>query len=178
MKTCFKVFSLINAGRATAEPKSSIIIMDTIFIHLLLSFMLLCPIAIAAAVSDTLGKGRNITDGETPVSADGTFTLGFFSPGASTKRYLGIWFSASSVAVCWVANGDRPVNDNSGVLVVRDTGSLVLLDGSGQVTWSSNSTSSSSSSKCKNMAWWCCVAVIIARAPEPKSSHLFWGLNK
>jgi len=57
-------------------------VMDTIFIHLLLlSFMLLCPIAIAAAVSDTLGKGRNITDGETLVSADGTFTLGFFSPG-------------------------------------------------------------------------------------------------
>ncbi|KAG0527659.1 hypothetical protein BDA96_06G252100 [Sorghum bicolor] len=123
--------------------------MDTIlFIHLLLlPFMLLCPIAIAADVSDTLGKGRNITDGETLVSADGTFTLGFFSPGASTKRYLGIWFSASSVAVCWVANGDRPVNGNSGVLVVRDTGSLLLLDGSGQTTWSSNSTSSSSSAE-------------------------------
>lgn len=122
--------------------------MGTIFIHLLLlSFIVLCPIAIAADESDTLGKGRNITDGETLVSADGTFTLGFFSPGASKKRYLGIWFSVSSVAVCWVANGDRPVNDNSGVLVVRDTGSLLLLDGSGQITWSSNSTSSSSSAE-------------------------------
>lgn len=124
--------------------------MDTIFVHLLLlPFMILRPIAIAADVpeSDTLGKGRNITDGETLVSADGTFTLGFFSPGASTKRYLGIWFSASSVAVCWVANGGRPVNGNSGVLVVRDTGSLLLLDGSGQTIWSSNSTSSSSSAE-------------------------------
>ncbi|XP_062186042.1 G-type lectin S-receptor-like serine/threonine-protein kinase SRK [Phragmites australis] len=120
--------------------------MEAIRSHLLLlSFLLLSPIAFAASVADTLGKGRNITDGETLVSADGTFTLGFFSPGVSTKRYLGIWFSVSSDAVCWVANGDRPVNGNSGMLVVRDnTGSLLLLDGSGQVAWSSNSSSASS----------------------------------
>ncbi|XP_066350085.1 G-type lectin S-receptor-like serine/threonine-protein kinase At4g27290 [Miscanthus floridulus] len=144
--------------------------MDTIFIHLLLSFMLLCPIAIAADVSDTLGKGRNITDGETLVSADGTFTLGFFSPGASTKRYLGIWFSASSVAVCWVANGDRPVNGNSGVLVVRDTGSLVLLDGSGQVTWSSNSTSSSSSAEAQLLN----SGNLVVRDGGSSSSAILW----
>ncbi|OEL26182.1 hypothetical protein BAE44_0012799, partial [Dichanthelium oligosanthes] len=69
--------------------------------------------------------------------------MGFFSPGASTKRYLGIWFSVSTEAVSWVANRDRPVNDKSGALVVSDTGRLVLLDGSGQATWSSNSISTS-----------------------------------
>jgi hypothetical protein len=111
---------------------------------LLLSFMLLSPIAFAAGVADTLGTGRNITDGETLVSADGTFTLGFFSPGVSTKRYLGVWFSVSGDAVCWVANGDRPVNGNSGVLVVSNTGSLVLLDGAGQIVWSTNSSGASS----------------------------------
>ncbi|KAG2569085.1 hypothetical protein PVAP13_7NG389025 [Panicum virgatum] len=56
--------------------------------------------------------------------------MGFFSPGVSTKRYLGIWFTVSRDAVCWVANRERPVNDNSGVLMVSDTGSLLLLDGS------------------------------------------------
>lgn len=111
--------------------------------HLLLfSFLLLSPTASAA--TGMLSKGRNITDGDTLVSASGTFTLGFFSPGASTERYLGIWFSVSSDAVCWVANSDRPLNDTSGVLVVGHTGSLLLLDGSGQVAWSSNSPNTSS----------------------------------
>ncbi|XP_025825938.1 receptor-like serine/threonine-protein kinase SD1-8 [Panicum hallii] len=69
--------------------------------------------------------------------------MGFFSPGVSTKRYLGIWFSVSRDAVCWVANRERPLNDNSGVLMVSDTGSLLLLDGSGRIAWSSNSSSTS-----------------------------------
>ncbi|GJN26325.1 hypothetical protein PR202_gb14248 [Eleusine coracana subsp. coracana] len=92
---------------------------------------------------DTLGKGSNITGSETLVSADGTFTMGLFSPGTSTKRYLGVWFTVSSGAVCWVANRDRPIDDKAGALVLSDTGSLVLLDGgsSSQVAWSSNSTS-------------------------------------
>ncbi|XP_062185043.1 G-type lectin S-receptor-like serine/threonine-protein kinase At4g27290 [Phragmites australis] len=111
---------------------------------LLLSFLLLSPRAFAAGdIADTFSKGRNITDNETLVSADGAFTMGFFSPGVSTKRFLGIWFTVSRDAVCWVANRDRPLNDNSGVLVLSDAGSLLLLDGSGQVTWSSNSSSPS-----------------------------------
>ncbi|KAI5010645.1 hypothetical protein ZWY2020_012782 [Hordeum vulgare] len=98
-----------------------------------------------SGATDTFGKGQNVTDGETLVSAGGTFTLGFFSPGASAKRYLGIWFSVSSEAVCWVANRDRPLNDTAGVLLVAsDTGDLLLLDGSGEVAWSSNSPNTSS----------------------------------
>ncbi|XP_022684294.1 S-locus-specific glycoprotein S6-like [Setaria italica] len=114
------------------------------YLLLLSFFLLLPPRAFAAgAVADTFSKGRNITDNETLVSADGAFTMGFFSPGVSTKRYLGIWFSVSIDAVCWVANRGRPVNDNSGVLMVSDAGSLLLLDSSGQIVWSSNSTSNS-----------------------------------
>ncbi|OEL26180.1 G-type lectin S-receptor-like serine/threonine-protein kinase [Dichanthelium oligosanthes] len=56
---------------------------------------------------------RNITDGETLDSAGGSFTLGFFSPGVTTRRYLGIWFSVSENAVCWVANRERLLNDTS-----------------------------------------------------------------
>lgn len=98
-----------------------------------------------AELGDTLGKGRNITDGERLVSAGGSFTLGFFSPASSSssstsRRYLGIWFSVSDDVVCWVANRDRPLTDTSGVLVITDAGSLLLLDGSGHVVWSSNTT--------------------------------------
>ncbi|KAL6651961.1 hypothetical protein ACP70R_010886 [Stipagrostis hirtigluma subsp. patula] len=89
--------------------------------------------------SDMFDRRRNISDGETLVSAGGSFTLGFFSPGETGRRYLGAWFSVSETAVCWVANRERPLNDTSGVLVLGDTGSLLLLDGSGQVVWSSHS---------------------------------------
>ncbi|WVZ87342.1 hypothetical protein U9M48_033992, partial [Paspalum notatum var. saurae] len=97
----------------------------------------------ASIASDTLSNGGNITDGETLVSSGGSFTMGFFSPtGVPAKRYLGIWFTASPDAVCWVANRDTPLNTTSGVLVMGTRASLRLLDGSGQAAWSSNSTSS------------------------------------
>jgi hypothetical protein len=110
--------------------------------HLLLLSLLISLAtftAVQVAGSDILNQGSNITDGETLVSANGTFTLGFFAPGAPTRRYLGIWLTVtnSSDAV-WVANRDHPLVDASGVLVLRDTGSLALLDGKTQTAWSSN----------------------------------------
>ena len=74
--------------------------------HLLLPSLLISLATFAAAAQpapDILNPGTNITDGETLVSANGTFTLGFFAPGAPTRRYLGIWFTVtnSSDAV-WV----------------------------------------------------------------------------
>nr|TKW06799.1 hypothetical protein SEVIR_7G264300v2 [Setaria viridis] len=124
--------------------------MEANWSHLLnLLLVLLSPIAFAAGFADTLGKAGNITGDETLVSANGTFTMGFFFLGPSTnkKYYLGIWFSVSSSdAICWVANSERPLSDKTGALVLSDTGSLLLRDGSGQVAWSSNSTIASSSS--------------------------------
>ncbi|KAF8660124.1 hypothetical protein HU200_057682 [Digitaria exilis] len=105
--------------------------------------------AAAQAASDTLINGSNLTYGETLVSVNGTFTLGFFTRGVPARRYLGIWFTvtnSSTDAVCWVANRDQPLTDTSGVLVVRDAGDLVLLDGSGHVAWSSNTAGAASSS--------------------------------
>ncbi|KAM0897173.1 hypothetical protein ACQ4PT_022736 [Festuca glaucescens] len=60
------------------------------------------------------------------------------SPGVSTKRYLGIWFSVSNDTVYWVANRDNPLDDRSGMLVFNDAGSLVLLDGSRRTVWFSD----------------------------------------
>jgi hypothetical protein len=118
--------------------------MEAIHSHLLLFSLLLLSTKKLAFAADTIGRGSNITDGETLVSSDGTFTMGFFSPGASTKRYLGIWFSVSTDAVVWVANRERPVNDKAGALVVSDTGSLLLLDGFRQIAWSSSNSTSTS----------------------------------
>ncbi|KAL6641680.1 hypothetical protein ACP70R_019861 [Stipagrostis hirtigluma subsp. patula] len=117
-----------------------------IFLPIILSLLLFAPRTPAARAADTIDKGRNITDGDTLVSAGRSFTLGFFSPAGSspTKRYLGIWFTVSPDTVYWVANRDRPLNDTSGVLVMSDSGSLILLDGSGSQVWSSGATSSTS----------------------------------
>ncbi|KAM0927736.1 hypothetical protein ACQ4PT_002674 [Festuca glaucescens] len=110
---------------------------------LFLSLVISSP---GVASSDTLNDGRrNITDGQTLVSAGGSFTLGFFSPGEPSRRYLGVWFTASMDAVVWVANRDSPLNDTAGVLSITATGGLLLLDGSGRTAWSSNMTSATSS---------------------------------
>ncbi|KAM3371347.1 hypothetical protein ACQJBY_018636 [Aegilops geniculata] len=109
--------------------------------RLLLQLLLICffLLSTAAGVTDKLESGQKLTDGDTLVSAGGSFTLGFFSPGASTKRYLGIWFSVSNGTVCWVANRDQPLLDKSGTLLLNDVGSLVLVDGSRRTrtVWSS-----------------------------------------
>ncbi|XP_066347958.1 putative inactive G-type lectin S-receptor-like serine/threonine-protein kinase SRK [Miscanthus floridulus] len=141
--TLDKAFTEYFLGFAVCPEHTAKLLITVVLLFLLFSLFLLALTAPAAsAASDILGKGRNITDdGDSLVSAGGSFTLGFFSPGVPSKRYLGIWFSVSEDAVCWVANRDRPLADTSGALVITDAGSLLLLDGSDQVVWSSNTTS-------------------------------------
>jgi hypothetical protein len=138
----------------------------------LLSLLLLAVTALAAsASSDTLTKGRNITDGDKLVSAGGSFTLGFFSAGVPKKRYLGVWFSISEDAICWVANRDRPLADTSGsgALVITDAGSLLLVDGSGQVVWSSNTTGAAAPASARLLESGNLVVL-----SDPSSSAVLW----
>ncbi|XP_017980500.1 PREDICTED: G-type lectin S-receptor-like serine/threonine-protein kinase At4g27290 [Theobroma cacao] len=96
--------------------------------------------SISTAV-DTLNVTQSIRDGETIVSVAGIYEIGFFSPGASRKRYLGIWYKKMSVQnVVWVANREVPLNDSSGVLKVTNQGILVLLNHDGGIVWSSNAS--------------------------------------
>ena len=90
---------------------------------------------------DTITANQQIKDGETVVSAGGSFELGFFHLGTSEKQYLGIWYKeVTPRTVVWVANREFPVTDSPGVLQVTDHGSLVILDGSNRLIWSSNSS--------------------------------------
>uniref|UniRef100_A0A2N9G9R4 Receptor-like serine/threonine-protein kinase n=1 Tax=Fagus sylvatica TaxID=28930 RepID=A0A2N9G9R4_FAGSY len=77
---------------------------------------------------DTITISKPIRDnGSVLVSNEETFALGFFSPGKSTYRYVGIWYyKAPDNPVVWVANRDRPINDRSGVLSIDVLGNLVL----------------------------------------------------
>ncbi|KAF2303579.1 hypothetical protein GH714_019584 [Hevea brasiliensis] len=76
---------------------------------------------------DTITINQPIVDGDVIVSTGETFALGFFSPGKSSYRYLGIWYNKiSEKTVVWVANRDSPINDTSGVLSITSHGNLVL----------------------------------------------------
>ncbi|GKV30853.1 hypothetical protein SLEP1_g39625 [Rubroshorea leprosula] len=95
---------------------------------------------------DTITPNQSVTDGETLVSGQKAFVLGFFSPdeGSPNKRYLGIWFyGIQPWTVVWVANRDKPVLDNHGVFVMRNNGELQVMDGKGIILWSSNITAKS-----------------------------------
>ncbi|XP_076960445.1 G-type lectin S-receptor-like serine/threonine-protein kinase At4g27290 [Bidens hawaiensis] len=93
--------------------------------------------------SDTIPMHQNISDGQTIVSENAIFELGFFSPGSSRNRYLGIWFKNISLpTIAWVANRETPLLDNSGVVKLDNQGNLTLVNGINQVIWSSNSSAS------------------------------------
>ncbi|XP_024161142.1 G-type lectin S-receptor-like serine/threonine-protein kinase At4g27290 isoform X3 [Rosa chinensis] len=86
---------------------------------------------------DSIGPSQSIHDNSsTLISSDGSFELGFFSPGNSKNRYLGIWYKNIPVkTVVWVANRCNPIDDSSGVLMINSTGYLVLLGQNKSVVW-------------------------------------------
>ncbi|MQL69188.1 hypothetical protein Taro_001520 [Colocasia esculenta] len=108
---------------------------------LLLLAIVFALLSISAA-KDTIVPGDVVQDDDFLVSANGRFSMGFFTPGRSKFRYLGIWYSTVPVqTVVWVANRDRPLIDSTGVLSIFGNGSLVLSDSKGTVYWSTGSAS-------------------------------------
>nr|GEU99518.1 G-type lectin S-receptor-like serine/threonine-protein kinase At4g27290 [Tanacetum cinerariifolium] len=89
--------------------------------------------------SDTITPLTPLKDGDTIVSSRGFFEMGFFSPGNSKNRYIGIWYkNLPTKTVVWVANRETPLTDNSGVLKVINPGVLTIINRNNTITWSSN----------------------------------------
>jgi hypothetical protein len=105
---------------------------------LILLFFLFLYIRISFSL-DSLAVNQSIRDGQTLVSANGTFELGFFNPpGNSRGRYLGMWYrNLLPLTVVWVANREIPVKNNSGILKLDENGVLVVLNGANGTIWSS-----------------------------------------
>ncbi|KAF8408748.1 hypothetical protein HHK36_004816 [Tetracentron sinense] len=110
-----------------------------------LPFLIFCYTSISISffseisnAADTITPTQSIRDGQTLVSSGQTFELGFFSPGNSKNRYVGIWYKNSPPAVLWVANRETPITDSSGVLTIAKDGNLVLLNQAQIIIWSSN----------------------------------------
>ncbi|KAK1405323.1 Receptor-like serine/threonine-protein kinase [Heracleum sosnowskyi] len=92
--------------------------------------------------------GQTLSGNETISSENGTFELGFFTPGKSQNYYIGIWYKRfASKTVVWVANRNHPVlNPYNSELKLLQNGNLVLLNESRIQIWSSNSTSKTDNS--------------------------------
>ncbi|XP_061336850.1 G-type lectin S-receptor-like serine/threonine-protein kinase At4g27290 [Gastrolobium bilobum] len=96
---------------------------------------------------DTITQFKSLPDdGSTLVSKDGTFELGFFNPGRSSNRYVGIWYkNIPYTSVVWVANRDNPISYNSSSrLIISKEGNLVLLSQNQTLLWSTYSTKKAS----------------------------------
>ncbi|KAL9277146.1 hypothetical protein ACSQ67_025303 [Phaseolus vulgaris] len=109
----------------------------------ILTFMImvaciLVPSLKISIANSSIKVSQVLRDEQTLVSNGGKFELGFFSPGNSQKRYLGLWYRNIPVQkVLWVANRANPINDSSGILTLNPTGNLVLTQ-NGSVVWHTN----------------------------------------
>ncbi|KAL2523627.1 G-type lectin S-receptor-like serine/threonine-protein kinase [Abeliophyllum distichum] len=111
-----------------------------IFPALFFQILLLYLLSGFCSAADTLSSSMTISYGKTLVSSGQSFELGFFSPGNSSKWYIGIWYKEFPEIVVWVANRENPLGNSSGVLTIGPNGDLVLLNATTRVVWSSNSS--------------------------------------
>lgn len=106
-------------------------------IMLLRAVFVLLSVQLCAS-TDTITPTSPLKQGDVLTSKSGMFTLGFFSPGNSTRKYVGIWLTKVSVqTVVWVANRDKPVNDSNAMLSINEDGHLILASQKTAI-WSTN----------------------------------------
>lgn len=90
---------------------------------------------------DTITPARSINDSQTIVSPGQKFELGFFKIGNPSGQYLGIWYKNLPIRTfVWVGNRESPLINSSGLLKLGDDGRLAIVNESGSVIWSSNSS--------------------------------------
>ncbi|XP_057513060.1 G-type lectin S-receptor-like serine/threonine-protein kinase At1g61370 isoform X2 [Actinidia eriantha] len=99
--------------------------------------------------TDTISLSKKLSVGDTLTSAGQIFELGFFSPGNSGKRYIGIWYKQIPVRkVVWVANREKTLtaSDTTYALTIGVDGNLRLVDGNKTIFWSTNVSTPSNNS--------------------------------
>ena len=91
---------------------------------------------------DTITLDNPIHDsgGESLVSAQKRFELGFFTPSGSSKhgRYVGIWYYKSSPRVIvWIANRNNSASKTTGAFTIAEDGDLQVQEDNNKL-WSAN----------------------------------------
>ncbi|CAN1839576.1 G-type lectin S-receptor-like serine/threonine-protein kinase RKS1 [Linum perenne] len=131
----------ISGKLATVSGKET---METVADIVLFSLLILFHRTSSTSL-DTIAADQSITDGNLVISRGGKFALGFFSPGSSSFRYLGIWYyDIPERTVLWVANRDNPITGSSGVLSISPGNCNLLLYNSSNnqlPVWSANVSS-------------------------------------
>ncbi|KAJ4870729.1 Receptor-like serine/threonine-protein kinase SD1-6 [Raphanus sativus] len=109
-----------------------------IFIFVFISFPYFGVYANTLSATESL----TISNNKTIVSRNETFELGFFTPGTSSRWYLGIWYSKIPTRTyVWVANRDNPLSHPNGSLKISSDNNLVIFDHSSDTpVWSTNLT--------------------------------------
>ncbi|KAK9092239.1 hypothetical protein Syun_027150 [Stephania yunnanensis] len=124
-------------------------------VSLIVAFLVLYSFFInqlcSATDEDIISHNKILRDGETIVSNGGIYALGFFSPGKSKLRYVGIWYKKiPKQTVVWVANRNNPINtSSSGVAKVDERGNLGIFNGMNSSTpvWATNISKQTNSDK-------------------------------
>ncbi|XP_028555141.1 receptor-like serine/threonine-protein kinase SD1-8 [Dendrobium catenatum] len=110
---------------------------------LLLSSTLILP----SAPTDTITPSHSLAAGETLISAQGTFELGFFNVAAPSSSYLGIWYHKIPIRkIVWVANRKSPITAQNATLSLTTNGNILItagdvLGGGIRTFWSTNTSS-------------------------------------
>ncbi|XP_057797288.1 G-type lectin S-receptor-like serine/threonine-protein kinase At4g27290 [Salvia miltiorrhiza] len=93
---------------------------------------------------DSLFNNQTIAIGQTLVSENLVFELGFFRPGKSPNVFLGIWYKAVPDTVVWVANRNNPITDSQGVVFAVAGNGTLLISRDESVIWSANPSTAAS----------------------------------
>ncbi|KAK3197961.1 hypothetical protein Dsin_021376 [Dipteronia sinensis] len=96
-------------------------------------FISCCLWASPVAAVDVLNQGDVLNSSASLVSRNKLFTLRFFNL-SSNYSYLGIFYTSDTNPgkPFWIANRDKPITDNSGALVINETGKLMITFNGGK----------------------------------------------
>ncbi|XP_047948653.1 G-type lectin S-receptor-like serine/threonine-protein kinase At4g27290 isoform X3 [Salvia hispanica] len=104
------------------------------------TFIFSLRFAVGAIDGCTLFPNQPLVIGHTLISQNQVFETGFFRPGKSLNRFLGIWYKSTPDVVVWVANRNHPITAlQDATLMLSQNGSLVISSGK-SITWSATSS--------------------------------------
>ncbi|KAJ9697300.1 hypothetical protein PVL29_009200 [Vitis rotundifolia] len=114
------------------------------FFFFILSCVCLGGPCSCSAHTDSIKPGEGLQFSKPLVSAQGTFTLGFFS--LDTRSYLGIWYTSDvNNKKVWVANRDKPISGTNANLMLDGNGTLMIIHSGGDpIVLNSNQASRNS----------------------------------
>ncbi|KAL0801050.1 hypothetical protein Bca101_056226 [Brassica carinata] len=117
------------------------------FLFFIFVFILFPAFSVSAKTLSST-ESLTISSNKSIVSRNGTFELGFFTPGSSSRWYLGIWYKKISIRTyVWVANRDNPLSHPNGSLKISDNNLVIFDHSSNTPVWSTNLTVGTSKSQ-------------------------------